>query len=560
MNQISEIEIKDVKNLKYYAEKAKNEINNNNYLHKLNEIYTNYIKEIKNLLFDRENIELKINNLNNNIKNNIEKTKNELKKLKNKYDTYYIKCTDELEMDRPDLNQAKIDQFTLNYSLQEKDDIIYKLKKSVNISKEYNVFRENKRDNYIDKKERNTLFKKIADDLQLSLLLQAKKTNKLHENNKKMKQRIIDLKDKINKLNELILLLKKETKCSNQHNQNSHNQNRTLDETPSTNMELYSKSQKITQLKNKSSKSNEKFLFFPTSKKFEEDSNINNKDNQKMNSNKITLAILSTKIRDSFPTIKSMSVNPVLNDCIQNCEINENNENNKILNDEDTKNLNEIKNYDISLNKALSAENRKTKKIKNQKKNKIIQTFLNLEDLFDVSDDENEKEELLIDSELHSDDDTILENKIKAEKTIYKTYKDKIEKEIPKINLSLIEFNKLKVYQEVDLYSLQRRNYKGANLEDNIKILSRKIKKLKKKENLNYRKVKAMKKYIDDLKNKYIMYKRIRTKSSAFNSEVKYISNNEIVDINNFVNQDDSGDDIGSDYLNEDDEITENCN
>ena len=249
MNQISEIEIKDVKNLKYYAEKDKNEINNNNYLNKLNKIYNNYIKEIKNLLFDRENIELKINNLNNNIKNNIEKTKNELQKLKNKYDTYYIKCTDELEMDRPDLNQAKIDQFTLNYSLQEKDDIIYKLKKSVNISKEYNVFRENKRDNYIDKKERNTLFKKIADDLQLSLLLQAKKTNKLSENNKKKKQRIIDLKDKINKLNELILLLKKETKCSNQHNQNSHNQNRTLDETPSTNMELYSKSQKITQLK-----------------------------------------------------------------------------------------------------------------------------------------------------------------------------------------------------------------------------------------------------------------------------------------------------------------------
>ena len=52
----------------------------------------------------------------------------------------------------------------------------------------------------------------------------------------------------------------------------------------------------------------------------------------------------------------------------------------------------------------------------------------------------------------------------------------------------------------------------------------------------------------------------IRTKSSAFNSEVKYISNNEIVDINNFINQDDSGDDVGSDYLNEDDEITENCN
>ena len=560
MNQISEKEIKDVNNLKYFAEKAKNEMTNNNYLHKLSETYTNYIKEIKKLLFDKENIVLRINNLNNNLKNNIETTKNEMQKLKNKYDAYYIKCTDELEMDRPDLTQAKIDQFTLNYSLQEKDSIIYKLKKSINISKAYNVFRENKRDNYIGKKERNTLFKKIADDLQLSLLLQAKKNNKLSEKNKKKKQKIIELKDKINKLNELIFLMKKETKCSKQHSQNSNIENRTLDETPSTNMELYSKSQKITQLKNKSSKSNEKFLFFPTSKKFEEDSNINNKDNQKMNSNKITIAILSTRIPDSFATIKSMSVNPILNDCIQNFEINEINENNNNPDDEVTKNINEIKNYDISLNKALSAENRKTKKIKNQKKNKIIQTFLNLEDLFDISDDENEKEELLIDSELHSDDDTILEDRIKSKKTIYKAYKDKIEKEIPKINLSLIEFNKLRVYQEVDLYSLQRRNYKGATLEDNIRILSRKIKKLKKKENLNCRKAKAMKKYIDDLKNKYIMYKRIRTKSSAFNSEVKYISNNEIVDINNFINQDDSGDDIGSDYLNEDDEITENCN
>ena len=64
MNQISEKEIKDVNNLKYFAEKAKNEMTNNNYLHKLSETYTNYIKEIKKLLFDKENIVLRINNLN----------------------------------------------------------------------------------------------------------------------------------------------------------------------------------------------------------------------------------------------------------------------------------------------------------------------------------------------------------------------------------------------------------------------------------------------------------------------------------------------------------------
>ena len=64
----------------------------------------------------------------------------------------------------------------------------------------------------------------------------------------------------------------------------------------------------------------------------------------------------------------------------------------------------------------------------------------------------------------------------------------------------------------------------------------------------------AMKKIIDDLKNKYKLFKRIKTKSSAINSKVKYISNNEIVDINNLYNNDESDDDIGSDYLNEDEE------
>ena len=63
-----------------------------------------------------------------------------------------------------------------------------------------------------------------------------------------------------------------------------------------------------------------------------------------------------------------------------------------------------------------------------------------------------------------------------------------------------------------------------------------------------------MKKYIDDLKNKYIMYKNIKTKSSAINCEVKYFSNNEIIDLKNNDNENES---IGSDYLNEDDEISE---
>ena len=550
MNQISEKEINDVQKLKFFAEKAKNEIFKNNNLHKLIETYIHNTKQIKTILFDKENIEKSMISMNNNLKNDIEKIKNELQKIKNKYEIYYKKCTDELEMDRPILNQAKLDAFTLHYSLKEKDDIINRLKQNVNKSKTYSLFRETKRESNMPMKQRNILFKKLAEDLQLLLLIDSKKINKLIEKIKKNNQKKINLNNQIKKLNELIFNIKKGAKIT-KNNLNSNSQNKTMDETPSTNMELYTKGQKITELKNKTaSKNNENFTLFENQKKYLEDRTINN-DIQKKNSKKINKAILSARIPDSFVSLKTMSVNPAINDYIQQTEVIFENNN---PDDNENVNINEIKCGTMKLTKALSAENRVNKKNKNQKKNKIIQSFINLEELFDITDSDNDKEEVLIDTVIHSDDETILEERIKLKKSLSKTYKEKLEKEIPKINLSLIEFNKLKAYQEVDVYSLQRRKYKGANIEDNIRITSKLIKKMKKKINLNSRKAKAMKKFIDDLRNKYKTYKGIRTKSSAINSKVKYISNNEIVDINNLINNDESDDDVGSDYLNEDDE------
>ena len=87
-------------------------------------------------------------------------------------------------------------------------------------------------------------------------------------------------------------------------------------------------------------------------------------------------------------------------------------------------------------------------------------------------------------------------------------------------------------------------------------MIKKSIRKLQKKININSKKVIAMKKYIDDLKNKYILFKKIKTQSSAFNSKVNYISNHEIIDLNQ-VEEDEDENDIGSDYLNENEEITE---
>ena len=543
MNEVSITGKNNIKILNYYAEKAKEKIDINNNLHRIYNLYINYINEIKNILSNKEKIEQNITNLNNNLKNNINNIKTENQKLKKKYDDYCRKCTDELEMERPILEQVSSDNFTIKYSLLTQDILIQKLKSNLKNSRKYNIFREPKREDFLENKEGNIYIKKISEELQLDLLLLAKKYNTLKEKLKKRKQKINMLNENIEKLNEFINSVNNDLSINKKEKKYLISENKTTDKTSTT----YSCKNK-NDIKSISVKT-KNFIISDNIKQYEEDLH-NKKENNTENSENITNAILSTTIPNSYKTFKSISVNPIL-DQIKKNEI----KYNKNMDNENGK-INTIYNININKTKALSDDNRKIKKDKKQikTKNKIIQSFLNLEDLFETDNENAEEDEALIDVILHSDDETILENKINQNKSISKTYLEKITKEIPKINLSLIEYNKLKVYQEIDIYSLQRRNYKGDNVENDIKILSKKIKKIKAKENLNSKKVKAMKKYIDDLKNKYIMYKNIKTKSSAINCEVKYFSNNEIIDLKNNDNENES---IGSDYLNEDDEISE---
>ena len=561
MKQNSEKELIDKNILKNLAEKAKKEMDLNNNLNKIKDIYSIYINEIKNILFDKEKLEENLQNLNINIKNNIEKIKQEYQKLKlNKYDIYYQKCTDELDMGREILNQMRNDEFILKNSLIKKGYLIEKLRSNLKYSKLYNIFREPKREVFVDNKSGNTNIKDENEKQQLNLLKIARKLNAFVDKSKKNEQKINKLKSQIKQLNELIFFLKSEKKIK-QLNITLNSENKTLDNTPSINKEINIQDHKIPETKDFSSNKN-KILLLQNSKKYEKDDSdkeIKNDYEINLNKNNITKAIINTQIPKTFMKLKSISVNPML---MEDLEFN-NQDNNNIIINEDTNNSTDKKYFDLENKKALSAENRTIKKIKKcQKKNKIIQTFLNLEELFESNDSENDKdnEGILIESVIHSDDETTLEEKVKPKSSLSKTYNERILKQIPSINLSLIEFNKLKVYQEIDLYSLQRRNYKGQNIEDNIKTMKKKYKKMKIKERLNYKKEKAMKKFIDDLRNKYVLYKKIRTKSSALNSKVKYISNNEIIDLNKFEKEDESDLDVGSDYLNEDDEISENNN
>jgi len=561
MKQNSEKELIDKNILKNLAEKAKKEMDLNNNLNKIKDVYSIYINEIKKILYDKEKLEENLLNLNINIKKNIEKIKQEYQKLKlSKYDIYYQKCTDELDMGRPILNQMRNDAFILKNSLVEKGYLIEKLRANLKRSNLYNIFREPKREVFLDNKSGNTNIKDENEKQQLNLLKIARKLNAFVDKSKKREQKINKLKNKIKQLNELIYFLKSEKKI-NQLNMTLNSENKTLDNTPSINKEINIQDHKIPETKSFPTNQN-KILLLENSKKYKKDDvdkEIENIYEINLNKNNITKAIINTQIPKTFMKLKSISVNPML---MQDLEFNNKDNNDNIIN-EDTNYSTDKKYFDLENKKALSAENRATKKIKKaQKNNKIIQTFLNLEELFESNDSENDKDDegILIESVIHSDDDTTLEERVKPKSSLSKTYNERILKQIPNINLSLIEFNKLKVYQEIDLYSLQRRNYKGQNIEDNIKTMKKKYKKLKIKERLNYKKEKAMKKFIDDLRNKYILYKKIRTKSSALNSKVKYISNNEIIDLNKLEKEDESDMDVGSDYLNEDDEISETNN
>ena len=561
MKNFNDIDNNDKEKLKYFAEKAKKVINLNINYHKQKEKYENYIREIKSILFDKDNIQANFRKIIIKLKENKDKLQQEYEKIKSlKYDIYYKNYTDELEMGRPLLNQLKSDKFTLEYTLSQKDNMIKVLSINMKNSLYFSLFRQPKRDTFLDLKEGDLTIKEITNQIQSIILKNSKSFNALNEKCKRKQKKIEQLKDKIKQLKEYIYLLKFEKTKINQENYlrsyasnkisnqvNSISNLKTTDRTIST----YDTTSAKKIIENKENINNNGFkLSNSLGKNYEEDFKfINKKDN-------VTNAIMSTIIPESLNYLKHSRMKNIKNsEALKNdteFTLNKNyNEN---------KNINYL-NYFLN-NKALSAENRKTKKIKNKKNiknDKIIQSFQNLEELFGSTDSENEQEEIIIDTVIHSDDETTLENKIIPKKSLSGTYLQEIQSKIPKINLDLIEFNKLKVFQEIDLYSLQRRNYKNMSVDDNINIIKKKIKKIKNKININSKKAEAMKKFIDDLKNKYILYKRIKTKSSAINSKVNYIANHEIIDLNQVEEkeEDDIDNDYGSDYLNENDELTE---
>ena len=207
-----------------------------------------------------------------------------------------------------------------------------------------------------------------------------------------------------------------------------------------------------------------------------------------------------------------------------------------------------------SKNKHNSDENRGNssgKKNRPKKSTKeIIKGFKKVEDLFDISSEEDK----IIDDELHSDDESVFENRISQEVQLSNTYLDEVRQFIPHINLKQIEFNKLKIIGEADISSLQRRKYKNQNIDGNIKDFKKKIEKINDKLIVIKRKEKAMKAFLEKYKENYETFRPLKIQTSVYKKEIKFIKKS-LFGIDDKIDElsDDEGG-VGSDYGNEEKE------
>ena len=175
-------------------------------------------------------------------------------------------------------------------------------------------------------------------------------------------------------------------------------------------------------------------------------------------------------------------------------------------------------------NLFFSSQNMKTLNKEKEKKKKIKQkfNFLTLDELFDLNNEEGEKE-VIIQEELHSDDEVVFVKKIKNKNRICTEYLTQIKKQVPGLYFNQIEFNKKKVMNEADLYSYQRREYNKQNIDENIKTMKKKIKIMKKRININSEKLKALIDFDKKVKEQYKVLKPIKVLSSVKDYDISFM-------------------------------------
>ena len=521
------------------AELAINKIYENKFLEEQKERYTNQINFIKNILINNSKLENNDNSKKNQIlmekikdfynslvSSNYELEK-EKKKLYNKLSSYKDDLLNDHSINKQSLTNIQLDNLLLTYQLKEKDDIIKALNKSIESQKDSKYFKESKREVSTNNKWGEYYLQVNLNNTSEKMMLESQ--NFISFNNKCYKKE--NEKNKINEkkkyFNDVIKYFESYL-CKNSSN----------DENISSNI-----------IKNNNNKN------FRDKKSYKEKKMLTK---TMILTNDNELSLFDQKEDNLF------GENLLIDEEKKKAEEKYDDADNNITNIQNniyTSVLVDNQNYE-SLFKYYSQDivGKNNKNLKNNKKRKI--NFLTVDELFDVNNHEG-KSEAIIDDELHSDDEIVFEKKIKPLKKISIHYIPKIKGQVPKINLNQIEFNKKKVMNEADLYSMQRRKFQMDNVDENIRTMKKKIKKIKHICKTNKKKVNAFEKYSKNMESNYKVLKPLKIQSSLGGAKIPKIQNffhsgggnhdmiNEIDDI-------DLGDDDSDDLGEEDFEYNTN--
>ena len=398
-----------------------------------------------------------------------------IKKLLVKYETNNNIAFDESSLQNINLQKYRNDNFILFYDLRPKNDIIKKLNENILNSRRYSVFREAKRESYVTPVNSETYINNDNLLLQRDLQIECKHCNKCINKLKKKMKTLKKIKEKEEYLQKVIDYFEKEN-----------------------NISLEKKESSIFKKKKENNANN--FLSFSSNKK----KVANNKRKNNMNNNNynsITIDELGKKYQfeEDFNDLGGGGYNDD-----QTYMANKGGINNLLFsNDNETKN-------------KIEKKKEKEKEVKKKF------NFLTVDELFDLENDEGEKE-VIIQDELHSDDEVVFEKKIKNKVRISTMYLSEIKKTVPNLYLNQIEFNKKKIMNEADLYSYQRREYFKQNVDENIRLMKKRIKKLKKRLSINKQKLQALIEFDKKAKEKYKVLKPLKVQSSLKDYNISFM-------------------------------------
>ena len=470
MNTINDLQQITKDSIAILADKARENIIQNKYLLEKINIFKNEIITVKNLInnFWLNSNQQKINNIiASKYKEQLSlfnsNLKEEINKGQQKLKLLQKNSLSELSIEDRTLSQLSIDNFILNNTLSKLNSTTQSLNESIETSKKHEIFREPKRESIIDIKQSKTVFPVYNLELQQKMLSYCRAYSKYRYKNAKKLIKINIQKQNINALIDFIKTYTSKLAEVSQENK--------------------------PQIKNS---------------KIQNNSNNNNKIIKQKGKSK-GKKLKRTKTKSKF-------TNNILEQKLQEPNIVKSN-------DHRQNSFNKKNSLNISVNNIFNSDI-KTKKEKPTERKKI--NILKIDELLDIDNIEAEDENI-IDNELNSDDDVFFEKKVKPKKTINKEYITDLRKDVPIINLSQIEFNKIKVINEADAYSFQKRKLEQNNITWQIKNFKKQIKNLEKQISINKNKLKVIHNFIEDVKYNYKLLRPIKVQSSAAGNPVTYI-------------------------------------